>query len=290
MPNIPRRKLGRTGVELSIVGMGGIVVSDTEQSFANRTVAQAVARGVNYFDVAPTYGNAEERLGPALEPYRQDVFLACKTTKRDKASAAAELDASLQRLRTDHVDLYQFHALTEMKDLDRVLGPGGAMEAFLEARKAGKIRFIGFSAHSSETALAALDRFAFDTILFPINYVLFTQANFGPAVLAKALEKGVGILALKAMARTTWPASIKKSAHPNPKCWYQPCAMPEEAALALRWTLAHPVTAALPPGDETYFPFALDVAERFQPLDPNEEQALRAQAAGLDPIMRLAHA
>jgi len=286
----PKRRLGKTGIELSIIALGGIVVTDTEQSFANNIVAEAFDRGINYFDVAPTYGNAQERLGPALEPYRERVFLACKTTKRDKEGAAAELKNSLKLLRTDHLDLYQLHALTKMEELDKALGPGGAMETYVAARKAGKIRFIGFSAHSVETALAAMDRFDFDTILFPFNFVLFSQANFGPQVLKRAQEKSMGILALKAMAKTAWPKAMKEEERPHPKCWYQPAALPDEAALALRWTLSQPITAAVPPGDERYFRLAMDVAQKFEPIRPEEGKTLMARAAGVEPIFRLGSA
>ncbi len=281
---LSRRPLGKTGEELSIIGFAGVAVRGVEQSFANDLVAEAYDRGINYFDVAPTYGNAQERLGPALEPYRQRVFLACKTDKRDKEGSAAHLEESLRLLRTDHLDLYQFHALTKLDELEKVLGPSGAMETFSAARRAGKIRFIGFSAHSVETALAALDRFDFDSILFPINFVLFSQANFGPQVLARAQEKGVGILALKAMAMTKWPESLKLEARPYPNCWYEPCVFPEEASLALRWTLSQPITAAVPPGEERYFRLAMDVAQRFGPLSEEEKQHLFARAAGTEPI------
>lgn len=286
----PKRALGKTGVELSIIGFGGIVVTDTSPSFASNIVAEAFDRGINYFDVAPTYGNAEERLGPALEPYRQRVFLACKTQKRDKDGAAAELENSLKLLRTDHFDLYQLHALTKMDELDKALGPGGAMETYVAARKAGKIRFIGFSAHSVETALAAIDRFDFDTILFPFNFVLFSQANFGPQVLERARQKGMGVLALKAMAKTAWPKTMKEEERAQPKCWYQPAPLPEEASLALRWTLSKPITAAVPPGDEKYFRLAMDVAQKFEPLRDEEEKTLMARAAGVEPLFRLGNA
>ncbi len=189
-------------------------------------------------------------------------------------------------LKTDHVDLYQFHALTKMSDLDKVLGPGGAMETMEAAKKEGKIRYIGFSVHSQETAVAAMDRYHFDTVLFPVNFVLFSQAKFGPQILQKAQEKKMGILALKAMAKTTWTAAEKKN-HPEPKCWYQPAAYPNEAALGLRWTLGHPITAALPPGDEKYFRLAMDVAQNYKPLEPHEETALLAGAVGAEPIFHL---
>jgi predicted aldo/keto reductase-like oxidoreductase len=184
------------------------------------------------------------------------------------------------------LDLYQFHALTKMTDLNKVLGPGGAMETFEAAKKEGKIRFIGFSVHSAETALAAMDRYPFDTILFPLNWVLFTQAGFGPQILKKAQEKKVGILCLKSMAKTVWPESEKQN-HPEPKCWYQPAAFPHEASLGLRWTLSHPVTAAIPPGDEKYFRLAMDVAQSYKPLEATEEKTLLAGGPGTEPIFHL---
>jgi aryl-alcohol dehydrogenase-like predicted oxidoreductase len=283
---ITRRPLGKTGEHLSIIGFGGIVVMNEDSRQSKNIVAEAVDRGINYFDVAPSYGNAQERLGPALEPYRKNCFLACKTEGRMKDDSRKQLEESLRLLKTDHLDLYQFHALTKMADLDKVLGPGGAMETMEAAKKEGKIRYIGFSVHSAETALAAMDRYNFDTVLFPVNFVLFTQANFGPQILKKAQEKSMGILALKAMAKSVWPADQKEN-HPEPKCWYQPAAYPDEASLGLRWTLGHPITAALPPGDERYFRLAMDVAQSYKPLETHEEQTLLARATGVEPIFHL---
>jgi aryl-alcohol dehydrogenase-like predicted oxidoreductase len=283
---IARRPLGKTGEHLSIIGFGGIVVMDENPTQSKNIVAEAVDRGINYFDIAPSYGNAQERLGPALAPYRKNCFLACKTEGRMKDDSRKQLEESLRLLKTDHVDLYQFHALTKMSDLDKVLGPGGAMETMEAAKKEGKIRYIGFSVHSQETAVAAMDRYHFDTVLFPVNFVLFSQAKFGPQILKKAQEKNMGILALKGMAKTTWSADQKKN-HPEPKCWYQPAAYPNEAALGLRWTLGHPVTAALPPGDEKYFRLAMDVAQNYKPLEPHEETALLSGAVGAEPIFHL---
>jgi aryl-alcohol dehydrogenase-like predicted oxidoreductase len=282
---IARRTLGKTGEQLSIIGFGGIVVMDDSTSGSANIVAEAVDRGINYFDVAPSYGNAQERLGPALAPYRNKSFLACKTEGRMKDDSRKQLEESLRLLKTDHVDLYQFHALTKMTDLDKVLGPGGAMETMEAAKKEGKIRYIGFSVHSAETALAAMDRYNFDTILFPVNFVLFTQAGFGPQILKRAQEKNMGILALKGMAKTVWPAAEK--IHAQPKCWYQPAAFPDEASMGLRWTLSHPIAAAIPPGDERYFRLAMDVAQNYKPLEPHEEQALLAGAHGAEPIFHL---
>jgi len=287
---LSKRPLGKTGEHLSIIGMGGIVIMNIKQSRANDLVAEAFDRGINYFDVAPFYGDAQQRLGPALQPYRKRSFLACKTDERTERGAQEELEESLRLLRTDHFDLYQFHYLTTLDDVETVFGPGGAMETFQAAKQAGKVRFLGFSAHSVEAALAAMDRYEFDTILFPINFVLFSQANFGPQVLEKARQRGVGTLALKAMAKTPWPKAMKESQRPNPKCWYQPAEISEEASLGLRWTLSKPITAAIPPGDEKYFRLAMDVARSFTPLKPEEERTLMARAVGVEPIFRLGNA
>src|SRR3954447_4482618 len=130
MTALSRRPYVNAGQELSIIGFGGILVMNASQDHADRLVAQAVEAGINYFDVAPTYGNAEERLGPALEPFRKNVFLACKSTCRDAASAKKELDASLQKMRTDYFDLYQLHGLVDMaKDVDPAFARGGVMDA-----------------------------------------------------------------------------------------------------------------------------------------------------------------
>ena len=280
---LERRSLGKTDEKLSILGFGGIVVMNATPQEASRRVGEAIDAGINYFDVAPSYGNAEERLGPALEAYRKDVFVACKTTQRSKAGAAAELESSLKRMRTDHFNLYQLHAVAKLEEVEQILKPSGAMEAFLEAKKAGKIRFIGFSAHSVEAALALMDRFEFDTILFPINFATWYAGNFGPQVLAKAQEKKMGILALKAMANRPWPEGSTKTFS---KCWYEPLSEPSEAMLGLRFTLSHPITAAIPPGDENLFRMALQLAARFTPLSPSEVETLKQKAMKSEPIFR----
>ena len=275
-----KRVLGKTGEEISILGFGGIVVSGIPQTQANRVVAEAVARGVNYFDVAPTYGNAQEQLGPALEPYRDRVFLACKTGERDGASSAAELEGSLRQLRTDHVDLYQLHGLMNVADVEKAFGPGGAVETLEAARRDGKARFLGFSAHSEEAALEALRRFAFDSILFPINFACWF-GGFGPRVLEAAKASGAARLALKSVARTFWPDRDKAK---WPKCWYEPYDERDQAELPFRWTLSQEVTAAVSPAQTELFPMMLDIAESFRPITPEEERHLRDMAKELTPI------
>ena len=280
---LERRTLGKTGQKLSIIGFGGIVVTDATTEQAANRVAEAVDRGVNYFDVAPSYGNAEDMLGPALKPYRKNVFLACKTLERSRDGAAAELDRSLRKMQTDYFDLYQLHAVTSLEDVKQILGPGGALEAFVAARQAGKIRFLGFSAHSVEAALALIDGFEFDTVLFPINFATWHAGNFGPQVLAKAQEKKMGILALKAMAKNRVPRGQKKLYE---KCWYEPLDDREKALAGLRFTLSHPVTAAIPPGDENLFRMALDLAAQFKPLTSEEAEAIKRMASEIEPIFR----
>ena len=280
----------RDDVQLSIVGFGGIVVVGFEQKDADRLVAESFDRGVNYFDVAPSYwdGEAEIKLGNALRPYRQKVFLACKTTNRDAEGARLELDRSLERLHTDHVDLYQFHAVTTMKEVEQILGPGGAAETFLKARQQGKVRYLGCSAHSEEAALAMLDRFPLDSILFPINFVCFAQSNFGPRVIARAKEKGVARLALKALAQTPWPQGTDHAKTGHPKAWYQPIEDRELASKALRFTLSEDITAAIPPGDEKIYQMALELAAEFQPLTNKERELLLAGAKGTKPLFPIA--
>ncbi len=280
---LERRALGRTGEKLSIVGLGGVVVMNATSEQATASVRAAIDAGVNYFDVAPSYGNAEDVLGPVLEPYREGVFLACKTQGRTREAATKELESSLAKLRTDHFDLYQHHAVTKKADVETILGPGGAMEAFEAAKKAGKVRFLGFSAHSVEAALALMDGYAFDTILFPVNYGTWNAGHFGPQVLAKAHEKGMGILCLKSVCKQPWPEGAEKR---YAKCWYEPFDTPEEVSAALRFTLSHPVTAAVPPGDDGIFRMTLAAAQRFEPLSPAEAEAMKVKGLQANPLFR----
>lgn len=281
---IPRRPY-RSGDSLSIIGFGGILCLGRTQKEVSDLVSEMYEKGINYFDVAPSYGNgeAEERLGPALEPYRSKVFLACKTMSRDGGGARTELERSLQRMRTDHFDLYQFHAITSMKEVEEVFAPGGALEPVVRARDNGQIRHIGFSAHSEEAALSMLGRFSFDSILFPCNIVCATNGNFGPRVLEQARNQGVARLALKAMAYSPWPA---RGDHPYPKCWYRPIDDPALARLALRYTLGEDVTAAIAPGEESLFRIALEEATRYTPLSSEERQDLIRRISGIPPIFK----
>lgn len=279
---IEKRSLGKTGEKLSMIGFGGIVVMNATTEQAASRVREAIDYGINYFDVAPSYGNAELMLGPALKPFRKDVFLACKTGERKKEGARRELEQSLKNLQTDHFDLYQLHAVTTLEDVDTILDKGGAIETFQEARDEGKIRYLGFSAHSVEAAMALMDRFDFDTILFPFNFATWYAGNFGPQVMEKARSKEMGILALKAMAWKPWEEGEERTYE---KTWYKPLP-PDQAGEGLRFTLSHPVTAAIPPGDENLFSLALQLASDFRPMKQKEINSIKEKALNTPPLFR----
>ena len=280
---LERRALGKTGEKLSIIGFGGIVVMDATTEQAAERVRAAVEAGVNYFDVAPSYGNAEDMLGPALEPHRKGVFLACKTQGRTKEAATKELESSLRKMRTDHFDLYQHHAVTKRKDALTILGPGGAMEAFEAAKKAGKVRFLGFSAHSVEAATALMDGYAFDTILFPVNYATWHAGGFGPQVLAKAKEKGMGILCLKAMAKGPWPEGAAKR---YAKCWYEPLDTPEDGRDGPALHAVAPGDGRDPAGRRDALRHGPEARRRLQPLSAAEVEAIKAKGLAAAPLFR----
>jgi aryl-alcohol dehydrogenase-like predicted oxidoreductase len=284
---LPRRPY-RGGIELSIIGFGGIVVMGYDQNEANRLVSSAWDRGVNYFDVAPSYGDgeAEIKLGPALQPYRKNAFLACKTTRRDAAGAQQEFEQSLRRLCTDHFDLYQFHAVSSLEDVEKILAPGGAAEFFARMKREGKARFLGFSAHHAGAAIQLMEKFPVDSILFPVNFVCWHEGGFGPQMLAKAKEKGIARLALKGLAHTTWPKNLPRDQRKYSKCWYQPLDDQKTARLGLSWTLSQDITAAIPPGEASLFELALSIAASYRPLNPAETAEVSSLARGKEPIFR----
>jgi len=274
---LPRRPLGNTGEHLSIIGFGGNIAKGEDQQGASRMIRQAYEQGVNYFDVAPAYGNAEDVMGEPLEPFRKEIFLSCKTAERGAAGSQRELETSLKKLRTDYFDLYQLHYITSKEDIEIAFGPGGAMETLVRAREKGMVRFLGFSAHSVEAAFAAMERFDFDTIMFPVNYVCAFNGNFGPQVIEKAREKGMGILALKPGARCPRQRGEQRT---YSKCWYRPFKTAEEISASYSYSLSFPVTSALPPQEEPLFRMAVEAAKSFVPLDDSDRKALEASAAG----------
>jgi len=278
-----KRDVGRTGERVSVVGFGGIVVMDETPKAAGEYVGFAVDNGVNYFDVAPTYGNSEERLGAALRPYRKDVFLSCKTAERGKEKARVELESSLKRLHAGYFNLYQLHAVNTLEEMETVLGKEGALQTFIQAKKEGLIKNIGFSSHSEETALKLLEEFAFDTVLFPVNYNCWLKEGFGAALVEKAGKMGTAVLAIKALAEGEWEKGEKKN---WAKCWYRPVDTFEKASLALRFTLSKPVTAAVSPGHFEFFKWMVEAEKYLKPLLKEEEALLFTPGNNPKPLFK----
>lgn len=270
--------LGKTGINASAVVFGGIINMDETQAQADRFVAQAIEAGVNYFDVAPTYGNAEERLGPALAPYRKNVFLACKTEERGAKGAREKLEASLRKLKTDYFDVYQLHALTTDEDLDRAFGPGGAMEIVLRAKRDGIIRNVGFSAHNEDVALRALTMYPFDTVLFPLNWAMGINLGWGGRIAEAVKQKGIGLLGMKSLVRRKWR---ENEAHPYPKSWCQPIWDDEALSVAaMKYAVAKGSDTLVPPGNYEHFSFMLGHVDKAftEPMTEAEWAMLRREA------------
>jgi len=279
---LEKRRLGRAGHMSSVVAFGGAALSKVEQSVADEAVRLALDHGVNHFDVAPTYGEAELRLRPWMKEYRSQVFLACKTTKRTRDEAWAELRRSMERLGVDSFDLYQLHGLDKLEELDVALGPGGAMEAFLEAREQGLVRYIGITGHRPPTQVEALKRFDLDTVLFPLNYVLRAhrvEENDYEPLLRLARARDVGLMAIKAIAKRPWQTETHAY-----ETWYEPFDSQRDIDLALWFALSQGITTAVMAGDVRLIPKILDAAERRRELSETEQAELVKSAASLKPI------
>jgi len=281
---LPRRTLGRTGQQLSVVGFPGLALIHYDQEKCTSALHAAFDKGLNYYDVAPAYGNGEceNKMGIGLQGLdRSKYFLACKTKKRDKDGAQQQLEQSLKLLKTDHFDLYQLHHLVRPAEVKQALGPGGAMEAILKAREEGKIKWIGFSAHTTKAALEALRRFNFDTVMFPINFVEYYTRHFGKEVLALANEKGAAVLAIKPISWGAWPRGAKK----DREWWYRTVETREDIELAMRFTLSQKgVVAGIPTSFLNLLDRAIEGARAFKPLDEAAIERLKQMAANRDSI------
>jgi aryl-alcohol dehydrogenase-like predicted oxidoreductase len=281
---LPRRVLGHTAMKVSVVGFPGLALAKIDQEKCTAALHKAFDRGLNYYDVAPNYGNgdAEIKMGVGLQGLdRSQYFLSCKTHKRDKAGAQMELDRSLQRLKTDHFDLYQLHHLVTPAEVKQAFGPDGAMEAVLKAKEQGKLKYIGFSAHTTKSALEAMKSFKFDTIMFPINFVEYYTRGFGKEVMALANEQGAGLISIKPLSWGTWPKTGAK----NRDWWYASVEEPKQVALAMRFALSQKgVATALPTSFVELVDKAIDAAKAFQPLDPAAVAELQQMASDRESI------
>jgi aryl-alcohol dehydrogenase-like predicted oxidoreductase len=280
-----KRRLGRTGHLSTVVTFGAAALGRVSPAETDKAMELALAHGVNHLDVAPSYGEAELRLGPWLAKHRHDFFLGCKTMERGKEGARAELHRSLERLRVDSFDLYQIHAVGDMAELDKVLAPGGAIEAIVEAKEQGLVRFIGITGHGHQAPAVhaeALQRFAFDTVLLPLNFVLWANADYRrdfQALLKLAAEKDVGLMVIKALARRPW--GEREHAYHT---WYEPFDDQPSIERGVRFALSQSITTLISSGDVRLLPLILQAAERYRPLSAAEQAELVSTAGAFASI------
>lgn len=242
---------GKTGFDISPIVYAGIVSMNEQQADSDRYVSESIDAGINYFDVAPSYGNAEVILGQSLKPHRKDIYLACKTTQRKAVEAEKEFYQSLKNLQTDWFDVYQLHSLTTPEDVETAFGPGGTMDLVLKLQQKGLVRKIGFSAHSERAALEALNRYAFDSVMFPINWMLNMGQGIGNDLAIAKKEKGFGLLAIKSIVERAWRNDDERVKSIWPKSWCKPFDQGDvDARLAgMRFSLSLGADALIPPGN-----------------------------------------
>ena len=254
------RALGNTGYRISAVMYGGIVSMNDAQPNSDRYVAWAVDRGVNYFDVAPSYGDAQEKLGNSLRSRRKDVYLACKTGQRLRADAEAEMFRSLELLHTDYFDVYQMHALSTPRDINLAFGPGGVMEMMSRVKQEGLVRRLGITCHSEKAALRAIELYDFDSVLFPFNWHMNLAHGMGNRLIKAAKERDMGVLAMKQLIERAWTDGDEAMRARFPKSWCKPID-PENVPLrlaAMKYTLSLGPDILIPPGDFENFSFAVE--------------------------------
>lgn len=274
-----KRALGTTGYDVAAIVYGGIVSMNEEQGVSDRYVAWAMDHGVNYYDVAPTYGDAQEKLGRSLIPYRKDILLACKTTQRMKADARKELERSLELLHTDHFDVYQLHAMTTQEDIDKAFGKDGIMEMAVKLKQEGVLRKIGFSAHSEQAALQLLSLYNFDTVLFSMNWMLDKNEGIGQALAKQAKEKGIGLLGMKSLIERAWKNDGERAASPYPKSWCKPFDVDQKElrVAAMKYSLEMGSDVLVSPGNYENFAFMVEHADQIlNPLTDAERRMLDA--------------
>lgn len=262
---IPLRTLGRTGLRVTMFGLGGYhagLPEKEEESIA--IIHRALDLGINFFDNADCYqeGRAEGRMGKALEGRRQNIYLMTKVDQRDARGSREQLEKSLRRLRTDYLDIWQFHAVSRLQELDIIFGPGGAMETAEQAKKEGKIRFIGLTGHFDPAVhLEAIKRYAFDTIQMPINVVDPHYRSFRNTVLDEAVKQNLGIIAMKSLGfGNILSLGVAKVAE------------------ALPWTWSQPISVLVSGCDRReVLDYNVYLAKTFKPVPESEQAALLAR-------------
>ncbi len=283
---IERRPFGKTGHLSSAVIFGGAALGTVDQATADRVFELLQRHGVNHIDTAADYGESELRIGPWMERYRDDFFLATKTGKRDYDGARAEIRRSLNRLRTDHVDLLQLHALIHPDEWDQALSPGGALDAAVEAREEGLVRHIGVTGHGWNVAVMhrrSLERFEFDSILLPWNWFAAHHATYAAdfeKTAALCEQRDVAVQTIKSIARGPWAAGANR----NHTTWYQPLENEDAIATAVQWVLARPRIFLLSVGDVDLLPAVLRAADTDINMPSDATMAALSERAGLASI------
>ncbi len=279
-----RRRLGRLGVENSVLIYGAAALGSVDQDTADVSVQQALDGGITHFDVAASYGDAELRLGPWMPLIRQQIFLSTKTGERERDAAWAQINESLVRLQTDHVDLLQLHAIGDLDELDRATRLGGALEAAVRAQTEGLVGAVGITGHGPKapaTHLEALRRFAFATVLTPINFILHQDPAYRAdyeALVERVRADDVGLMTIKTAARRNWPAvgAGEPADSQRYATWYEPFDEYERIRAAVSWSLARPEVTGIPTaGDVRLLGMQLQAEADRMPLA--EAEALLGQ-------------
>jgi aryl-alcohol dehydrogenase-like predicted oxidoreductase len=282
---IPTLPFGRTGHTSTRAVFGGAGLSDVTQDEADRALEVLLQYGVNHIDVAASYGDAELRVGPWMDRYRDRFFLATKTGDRSYAGARDSIHRSLERLRVDHVDLLQLHNLVDPGDWDQALSPGGALDAAVEAREAGLVRFIGVTGHGISIAAMhrrSLERFDFDTVLLPYNYTVMQNPYYAEnfeALLATCRERNVAVQTIKSIARAPWLGREHTTA-----TWYEPLQDQNDIDRAVAWVLSRSGIFLITAGDTGLLPKVLEAADRAAAAPPREDLSEELQQLDLEPL------
>jgi aryl-alcohol dehydrogenase-like predicted oxidoreductase len=278
---IPRLHFGRTGHLSTRVIFGAYAVAYSAQAEADRALDLLLRYGINHIDTAFSYGESELRIGPWMKQHRKDFFLATKTGERTYQKAREGIHRSLDRLQTDHVDLLQFHHLVAPDDWETLMGPGGALEAAVEAREQGLVRFIGVTGHEiaiAEMHLRSLARFDFDSVLLPYNDPIMQNARYATnfeQVVALCQERNVAVQTIKGIQRQAWGNRT-----PTYGTWYEPLLEQSDIDLAVGYVLGRPGLFLNSAGDLTLLPKILDAADRFEQVP--SAAAIQAMAARLE--------
>lgn len=282
---IVKQPFGRTGQMSTRTLFGAAALGRVSQDDADRTLEVLLRYGVNHIDTAASYGDAELRIGPWMAGHRQDFFLATKTGERTYQGARDELRRSLERLRVDQVDLIQLHNLAQPDEWEVAMGPGGALEALVEARQQGLVRFIGVTGHGTGIAamhLRSLDRFDFDSVLFPYNYVMLQNAQYAADVrrlLHVCRERNVAVQTIKSITRAPWGDKPRTAA-----VWYEPLTDQADIDRAAHWVLGEPGIFLNTVADIHLLPLVLDAASRFETRPSDEAMRQTVTALGMAPL------